>query len=364
VAHWGDPCDIDALGEEAQEVRRRFWRVAADDLGLPSCLAILWSLARREHGFWGRTRSVRDLPANQKAALARDFDRLLALDLGQPATRRAADRLRGSVSSPTVVGRGAATCTVSVNVLVQTGEDLAAVERSVHSVLRCTGGCSVEVVVVDATGSPEAHATLAVLAQTDARIRLVWLDHDPGAAAGRNAGLRASTGDVIALMDASVELLGDALQPLVLALEDPSVGAAGPYGLVTDDMRHYFEVPDETEGSREVDALQNYLLAFRRADLERIGWLDEHFRFYRSLDLDLSYTIRDRVGRAVGVTGLPLTRHRHTLWESLAEGDREERSRKNFGRFLKRWDHRHDLHRAEGHHDVEHLKDGHAALHG
>ena len=33
----------------------------------------------------------------------------------------------------------------------------------------------------------------------------------------------------------------------------------------------------------------------------------------------------------------------HALWAALSEGDREERSRKNFGRFLKRWDHRHDL---------------------
>ena len=74
----------------------------------------------------------------------------------------------------------------------------------------------------------------------------------------------------------------------------------------------------------------------------RIGPLDEHYRFYRILDLDLSYAIRGRVGRLLP-RRTAIVRHRHALWEALSEGDREERSRKNFGRFLKRWDHRHDL---------------------
>jgi len=109
-----------------------------------------------------------------------------------------------------------------------------------------------------------------------------------------------------------------------------------------------------------VDALQNYLMVFRRSDLRRIGPLDEHYRFYRILDLDLSYAIRARVGRIVAFGNLPLIRHRHALWEALSEGDREERSRKNFGRFLKRWDHRHDLPR----HGTPAQLVGEAALHG
>jgi GT2 family glycosyltransferase len=136
-------------------------------------------------------------------------------------------------------------------------------------------------------------------------------------------------------------------------------------------MRHFYELdPSVGSGSgsgsvdpvqAEVDALQNYLMVFRRADLPRIGPLDEHFRFYRILDLDLSYAIRERVGRLLTLRDLPLVRHSHALWESLSEGDREERSRKNFGRFLKHWDHRHDLRR---HGDAAGLASGHAAVHG
>jgi hypothetical protein len=92
----------------------------------------------------------------------------------------------------------------------------------------------------------------------------------------------------------------------------------------------------------------------------RIGPLDERYRFYRILDLDLSYTIRDRIGRVVSLGHLPLVRHRHALWEALSDGDREERSRKNFGHFLKRWDHRHDLPR----HGLAAHAEGPVAVHG
>ena len=80
------------------------------------------------------------------------------------------------------------------------------------------------------------------------------------------------------------------------------------------------------DGLLEVDALQNYLMVLRRSDLRRIGPLDEHYRFYRILDLDLSYALREGVGRLLGLSGLPLVRHRHALWEALNEGDREARS--------------------------------------
>jgi hypothetical protein len=162
-------------------------------------------------------------------------------------------------------------------------------------------------------------------------------------------------------VDPSVELVGPPWAALLSLLEDASIGAVGPYGLLTADMRHFHEVEDPPAGEAiEVDALQNYLMVLRRADLQRIGPLDEHYRYYRILDLDLSYAIRERVGRVVSVGGLPLVRHRHALWEALSEGDREERSRKNFGRFLKRWDHRHDLAR---HGNAAELV-GEAVLHG
>jgi cysteinyl-tRNA synthetase len=468
VARWGPPAE--RLSPEAEAMRERFWSLAENNLALPQCLALLWSLARAtgwpdfasrpadheasagwterpyaaappadheaspgwtEHSDaaappadheasagwterpdaaappadqkasagWterpyaaappadlevsaGSTERLdaAGLPADQKAALARDFDRLLGLDLGLAPHRLPADPFRGAVSSPRAVPDQAAvpsTCEASVILLVQPDEDLAAVRRCLHSIVRHRHGLDLEIVLVDATGSPAAHTVLAeaaasaeALVDTDRhhrldahrRVRLVWMDHDPGAGAGRNVGLRASRGAIVVLLDASIELVGDAFRPLREVLADPFIGAVGPYGLLTSDMRHFRELDEEPPPGepRDVDALQNYLLAFRRADLGRIGPLDEHYRFYRILDLDLSYTIRDRVGRAVSLGHLPLVRHRHALWEALSEGDREERSRKNFGRFLKRWDHRHDLPRQ----GLTAHADGPVAVHG
>jgi cysteinyl-tRNA synthetase len=352
VVRWGSPAV--EFSADAEACRRRFWALASDDLALPKCLALVWSLARG---------ALADLPPGQKAALARDFDRLLGLELGLPAPRRPADPFRGAVSSPRAVVDGwsaADQCQLSVNVVVQPDDDMAAVERCVRSVLRQRHDVELEVVVVDATGSPTWHSTLVSRLQDDARVRIMWIDHDPGAAAGRNLGLRASRGSYVALLDPSVELVGETWPRLFGLLSDPSVGAVGPFGLLTADMRHFYEA-SEVDTPIEVDALQTYLMVFRRADLGRIGPLDEHFRFYRILDLDLSYAIRDRVGRLLTLGDVPVVRHRHALWESLSEGDREERSRKNFGRFMKHWDHRHDLAR---HGDAAELASTHAALHG
>jgi cysteinyl-tRNA synthetase len=351
VMRWGPPSST--LTAEAADLRERFWELAADDLALPRCLALVWSLARGEH-----TR----LADGERAALARDFDSLLGLDLGASPPRRLADPLRGAVSTSHAVSDGLLEpdrCRLSVNVVVQPTEDLGAVERCVRSVVENSDGLDLEVIVVDASGSPDSHWVLAAAWSGDPRVRLVWVDHDPGAGAARNLGLRTSRGTNVALLDPSVELIGSPWSQLLAALDDPSVGGVGPFGLVTADMRHFHEVA-AADGLLEVDALQNYLMVLRRSDLRRIGPLDEHYRFYRILDLDLSYAIRERVGRLLGLSGLPLVRHRHALWEALNEGDREERSRKNFGRFLKRWDHRHDLTR----HGDAHTMAGEAAVHG
>ena len=353
VARWGPPAP--SLSPEAEACRQQFWALASDDLALPRCLALMWSLAR------GAPRHLADA---EKAALARDFDRLLGLDLGVRPGRRPADPLRGAVSSSAGVPDGAREpdrCRLSVVVVVQPDEDLEAVRRCVTSVLEHAAGLDLEVVLADATGSPASHTILASVVARDTRIRQVWIDHDPGAAAARNLGLRASRGTFVALLDPSVELLGSPWSALLRLLDDASIGAVGPYGLLTADMRHFHEVEDPPAGEAiEVDALQSYLMVLRRADLPRVGPLDEHYRYYRILDLDLSYAIRERVGRVLGAGGLPLVRHRHALWEALSEGDRQERSRKNFGRFLKRWDHRHDLPR---HGKAAELV-GEAALHG
>jgi cysteinyl-tRNA synthetase len=84
-------------------------------------------------------------------------------------------------------------------------------------------------------------------------------------------------------------------------------------------------------------------MAFRRADALAVGGFDSRFRFYRHADVEFSFRLRDRGGRAVVLQGLPVVRHEHRLWESTQPQERERLSRRNMYRFLDRWREREDM---------------------
>ena len=124
---------------------------------------------------------------------------------------------------------------------------------------------------------------------------------------------------------------------------------AGPFGLVSDDLRSFEEPP---AGTIDVVAIEGYAQAFRRADYVARGPLDEHFAFYRNLDIWWSLVLRDpfcgrrrRRGRddddaddaavadfvvdlasmpqprrAVRVEGPDVVRHEHRGWTSVSGG--------------------------------------------
>jgi GT2 family glycosyltransferase len=164
-------------------------------------------------------------------------------------------------------------------------------------------------------------------------------DHFLGTAAGRNVCLREARGRYVLLIDTSVELTGDIFSRLRLLLDDETAGVVGRWGAVTHDIRSF----EEAKGSGDVDAVEGYLMAFRRDILQEIGLLDEKFRFYRHLDLDFSFAVRSRGYRALVDTELPLRRHRHVEWERTPPEERERLSKRNFYRFLRKWGDRTDL---------------------
>lgn len=163
----------------------------------------------------------------------------------------------------------------------------------------------------------------------------------PDFAAARNEALRRATGDVVAFVDASLELTGDVLGPLVAALEDPSVAVVGPFGLATADLREYEE---RTEG--EVVAVQGYCLAARRSDVLAAGGFRAGFAFYRNADIDLSLRLRTLTPeprRAVALGADRCIRHAHRDWESADPAERDRLSRLNMNRILKQFGDRLDL---------------------
>ena len=194
-----------------------------------------------------------------------------------------------------------------------------------------------EAIVVDNSGDPRIAGWLKNRAAE--RLRALTLDPPLGFAAAVNAGIDVAAGDVVVLFDPGVELTGDAIAPLLATLADPSVVVAGPYGLRAKGTMKEFE---ESPGP-EVDAIEGYCMAFRTTDARAIEGFDPRFRFYRMADVEFSFRLRERGGRALVVSGLPVERHEHRLWESTDPTERDRLSKRNTYRFLDRWREREDL---------------------
>jgi GT2 family glycosyltransferase len=193
-----------------------------------------------------------------------------------------------------------------------------------------------EIVLVANAPSFDVPALLS--SQPELPVEVVGTGQRLGWADARNLGLRRSRGEITVICDASVEPLGDFVTPLTAAFDDPAVGLAGPWGMSSGDARRFV---DGRPG--EVDALQAYCLAVRRAVLREAGLFDRRFRFYRNADLDFSFQARAAGWRAVQVADLPLRRHRPHAYAALPSDELERLSRRNFYRFLKRWGSRRDL---------------------
>lgn len=201
--------------------------------------------------------------------------------------------------------------------------------RGVHSFKRFEGDRAVQQVIVDAAGTHPSYFP--------SYVDEVPLEDDFGWGVDRNAGLRRAAGKIIVVVDGSVEATGDVFSPVEEALRDPAIGVVGPFGIVSEDLREFREDPGP-----DVDAIEGYLMAFRREILDEAGFFDEKFKFYRSADIEYSFRIKDAGYRAV-VVPLPVSKHEHRMWSSTPEAERDRLSKRNFYRFLERWRDRIDL---------------------
>ena len=191
------------------------------------------------------------------------------------------------------------------------------------------GGRSVQYVVADVTG--EDPATFGE------GIEVLSLEEGTGWAAARNAGLRRSRGRIVLAMDGSIEPTGDVFGPLEGALADATVGVCGPFGIVTTDLQSF-----EGSSGPEVDAIEGYLMAFRREMLEAAGLFDEKFKWYRTADIEWSFRVKDLGLRAV-VVPVPVAKHEHRMWFNTPPEERAKWSKRNYYRFLDKFRGRFDL---------------------
>jgi cysteinyl-tRNA synthetase len=256
-------------------------------------------------------------------------------------------RYGSSASVPSLVGEAATGVATVVLVATDWPGD---VSRALAG-LRTTAPDGTSVVVVADAPSGEQAAALEGLEATSAEadapvavpIEVVWTSERLGHAAATNIGIRRARASVVVLLDTSVEPTGDVVTPLVRALDDTTVAVVGGWGIVSTDLRKFEDAP-----AGDVDAIEGYLMAFRRDDFAERGPLDERFRFYRNLDIWWSLVLRDEgegepPRRAVSLADLPVVRHEHRGYASLPDDERDRQSKRNFYRIIDRFGWRRDM---------------------
>ncbi len=268
-----------------------------------------------------------------------------ALSPARPPDIEEGERVRYG-SSSSVPSRLDEAAVGSVSVLVIATDHPADLERALGP-LRDHARDGTQVVVVANDPSDEQATALDTLDQLDpggpgVATEVIWTSARLGHAAALNAGIRRASAPVILLLDPSVEPTGDIVTPLVDALDDDTVAVAGGWGIVSDDLRRFRDAP-----AGDVDAIEGYLMAFRRADYVQRGPLDEAFRYYRNLDIWWSLVLRDGgqetpPRRAVAID-VPAERHEHRGWAELPDAERDRLSKRNFYRIINRFGSRRDL---------------------
>ncbi|MCE2464541.1 MAG: cysteine--tRNA ligase [Dehalococcoidia bacterium] len=368
---------------EAIEWSARFWEAVDNDLDMPGALAVTWNMLHSDLEDWYKL----DLLLKFDQALGLDLDRTsqgnhLPAGITSQVDRRSfyrrsaqyeiADQIRNNLKSDGyLVGDSQGTtwirpkteqelqqgrwqafsspkevesfldrpAEVDYSWIVTACNYKSDVERCATSFLQWAKGRSAELVVVDNGSTDGTEVWLDELQRSNPRVRVIHFDHTIGDGAAKNAALYQALGTHVIIVDTSVEVVGDVLRPIGAWLEDKSIGIIGPWGLRTDDIHHFH---DEVEAG-EADAMQAYCIALRRDLLKEVGLMREVFRFYRNLDLDFSFHVKDRGYRIVADGSLPLVRHEHRQWNALGEVERNQLSFQNFKKFFKKWRNRSDL---------------------
>ena len=191
------------------------------------------------------------------------------------------------------------------------------------------------VVVLLENGETEAGAAVHELAQHP-RVEELHVERTAGWAEARNALVRADVADTHVIMDLSTVLEGDALTPLLDALND-EVAAAGWRGVHVEDGWGSFS--DSPAG--EVEALLSYLVAVRRSAALQVP-IPPKARFYRNADMEWSFLLREAGLRLVAVD-VPARQERHRGYHDSDPDVRDRESKKTYDRFLQRFRGREDL---------------------
>jgi hypothetical protein len=187
-----------------------------------------------------------------------------------------------------------------------------------------------EIIIVDMNSQPATAGFLDNFRQTHRNVRVTWAAQNLGEAAGRNIALKQAQGKYLVVLAVGTIIKGDLFE-LLLANIDPNLAAL--YGL--------YPVKIEAEGYSAMtitqkqelingEALDGFMLVWRRKLANEVGLLDEHFRHPYALGIDYSYNFYDKGMRLVALPellkvldlpsnfptyGLDEARQKHKNWD-------------------------------------------------
>ncbi|MBX3461696.1 MAG: glycosyltransferase family 2 protein [Planctomycetes bacterium] len=190
----------------------------------------------------------------------------------------------------------------SVVIPCHNGADLT--RRCLASLVAPPARLPAEIVLVD-NGSRDDTADLAGLHPT---IRVLRLPTNRGFAGGVNAGIRASHGDVVLVLNNDTQAAANLLDELLRRLlASPSIGAVAPVsnhvkgparlpvgdaGRSADGRAAIAAALAATPPLQDVDTLAGLCLLVRRTTLDRVGLFDERFGHGNYEDDDLCLRLR------------------------------------------------------------------------
>ncbi|MFD0656333.1 glycosyltransferase family 2 protein [Thermocatellispora tengchongensis] len=155
-----------------------------------------------------------------------------------------------------------------------------------------------------------------------------WRGGSAGWGAARTKLLFLDESDVHVVMETATVLDGDAITPLVRALDDGAVAAGWRGANPTPDGEEWAEA-----GPGPVRALYGHLMAVRRTAALEAGGFPERAQYHRHADLEFCLTLPGE--KVVVDEGLPVHQERHRAHDDVDPGYRERESRRTYERVLR-----------------------------
>jgi hypothetical protein len=211
----------------------------------------------------------------------------------------------------------------------------------------CVGGlvahapASVGVDIAVVSDDPDLCAAIGQAMNDFEKVSTHELGSETGWGKAQSFLLALSDARYAVVMDISTIFEGDAISPLVKLAESEEAVGAGWRGVNVALDKQWYEFEDAPAG--EVDALLGYLMVLERKAALATPPAPQA-QFYRNADMEWSLALRAAGGRLVSYSGsLPVRQERHRGYYDTDPTYRDEQSKINYLRMLKKYKGREDI---------------------